>query len=464
MNITDAIRRREYGFGIIHDYDIALHRLKCYYNDVYHGISPNLNTADYNPDPPVFACHFCTTPGYEEILALANEDGKVAFQNTRIKNKYNQPLEGQQAHYNAIFDIAWMPGEQKLITASGDHTARLWDICSSQIKQINYFHAHTRSVKTAVFRDNDKESRRLFQIVTCSDDSCHRIWKVGLEDKEDNEEVKIRGRAEIVGKYHLENMKIETTPSSRYSNIYQETSPSSQYLNVCQKTTPSSEEHNTISTLAVTPEFNESDKEDDNKLGSTKRSYLQMMMGSRSEGKFKSILSPIHENETSAKRIHMDNRGMRRLFSSSNEIPTTSRDNDSDEPSTSQSASKNEAPFSPTLNLPNFVVDGTAPHLLEISPQKYKENVDWLTKIRKERYEQKKTSSISNSPKTQVTPGRRSNRSRSTEPQKVTKPIKSGSLLDFFKAASKNNEKNSNNNNNNNNNNTNNNLSSTDTS
>ncbi|KAL6259452.1 hypothetical protein P5V15_009372 [Pogonomyrmex californicus] len=669
MNITDAIRRRECGFGIIHDYDIALHRLKCYYNDVYHGISPNLNTADYNPDPPVFACHFCTTPGYEEILALANEDGKVAFQNTRIKNEYNQPLEGQQAHYNAIFDIAWMPGEQKLITASGDHTARLWDICSSQIKQINYFHAHTRSVKTAVFRDNDKavfatgardgsimiwdiranhndqpkpdncianahsiggsmvNSRRktpvqasraqsitglVFQdyftliscaagdgllkvwdlrknytvhkkestakhlmnyagnstrngfssllicparitlyascmdniiyaynvssynpkpvaeyyghqnrtyyvktclssdgrylasgssdelayiwntskpgapivklsghteevtciawcsvgeikIVTCSDDSCHRIWKVGLEDKEDNEEVKIRGRAEIVGKYHLENMKIETTPSSRYSNIYQETSPSSQYLNVCQKTTPSSEEHNTIPTLAVTPEFNESDKEDDNKLGSIKRSYLQMMMGSRSEGKFKSILSPIHENETPAKRIYMDNRGMRRLFSSSNEIPTTSRDNNSDEPSTSQSASKNEAPFSPTLNLPNFVVDGTAPHLLEISPQKYKENVDWLTKIRKERYEQKKTSSVSNSPKIQVTPGRRSNRSRSTEPQKVTKPIKSGSLLDFFKAASKNNEKNSPNNNNNNNN-TNNNLSSTDTS
>lgn len=161
------------------------------------------------------------------------------------------------------------------------------------------------------------------------------------------------------------------------------------------------------------------------------------MMGSRSEGKFKCILSPIYENhEMVAKRIHID-RGMRRLFSSSSETPTTARD-DSDEPSTSQSTSGNEQVFlSPTINLPNFVVDGTAPHLLEISPQKYKENVNWLTKIR-EKYEQKKTASTSSSPKTQSTPSRRVNRSRSTEPQKVTKSI---SLLNFFKANSKESEK-----------------------
>lgn len=82
--------------GMRCDYDIALYRLKCYYNDVYRGITPNTNVADYNPEPPVFACRFCTTPGYEEVLALANEDGKVAFQDTKIKDKYNLPLEGTQ--------------------------------------------------------------------------------------------------------------------------------------------------------------------------------------------------------------------------------------------------------------------------------------------------------------------------------------------------------------------------------
>lgn len=168
-----------------------------------------------------------------------------------------------------------------------------------------------------------------------------------------------------------------------------------------------------------------------------------MTMDSRSEGKRKCILSPIHENhEIVAKRAHMDIRGMRRLFSSSIETTTTTsnRDYNSDEPSTSQFINRNEeTPFSPTLNLPNFVIDGTAPHLLEISPQKYKENVDWLTKIRKERYEQSKTpESTSCNSKTQITPStRRSKRSQSTEPQKVTKPTKSVSLLDFFKITSK---------------------------
>lgn len=85
------------------DYDIALYRLKCYYNDVYRGITPSINAADYNPDPPVFACRFCTTSGYEEILALANEDGKVAFQDIRIKDEHNLPLEGTQV---AIISIS----------------------------------------------------------------------------------------------------------------------------------------------------------------------------------------------------------------------------------------------------------------------------------------------------------------------------------------------------------------------
>jgi len=84
--------------GSIHDYDIALYRLKCYHNDVYRGITPNVNAPDYNPEPPVFACRFCTTPSYEQVLALANEDGKIALQDIKINNKENtnQPLEGTQ--------------------------------------------------------------------------------------------------------------------------------------------------------------------------------------------------------------------------------------------------------------------------------------------------------------------------------------------------------------------------------
>lgn len=88
----------------IHDYDIALYRLKCYHDDVYHGITPNINARDFNPEPPVFACRFCTTPGYEEILALANEDGSIALQDTKVKKGFNEPLEGIQVaiYFNRV--------------------------------------------------------------------------------------------------------------------------------------------------------------------------------------------------------------------------------------------------------------------------------------------------------------------------------------------------------------------------
>lgn len=179
-----------------------------------------------------------------------------------------------------------------------------------------------------------------------------------------------------------------------------------------------------------------------------KRNYFQMMSGSWSDGKFKSVLSPIQENLTSArvaKRIHLENRGARRLFSPCNDNSLSlNRGYESDEPSTSSSSRENrnnEIHFSPTLNLPNFVIDGTAPHLLQLSPEKYKENVDWLTRIRREKYGKvrKTLSEKSASPVSCTVLARRNTRSRSTEPQKVSKMPRNSplSLLNFFKVTGK---------------------------
>lgn len=200
--------------------------------------------------------------------------------------------------------------------------------------------------------------------------------------------------------------------------------------------------------IVTTPESGNKDGISCYKSNTFKRSYLQMMTGSSLEGKYKSILSPIYENyETVTKRNCTDDRDTRRLFNPNAEtIIDTSIDYDSDEHSICQSTQytnkDNGILFSPTSNLPNFVVDGTAPHLLEISPQKYKENVDWLTKMRKERYEQRKAVLNSGSPQNQTTPSRRMNKLRSTESQRVTKMIKGTSLLNFFKAINKDHEKN----------------------
>lgn len=58
-------------------------------------------------------------------------------------------------------------------------------------------------------------------------------------------------------------------------------------------------------------------------------------------------------------------------------------------PSTPSSSSTNRIALtfsSPTSNLPNYVLNGEAPHLQIVSPKrKLKENIDWLTKIRQQR-------------------------------------------------------------------------------
>lgn len=149
----------------------------------------------------------------------------------------------------------------------------------------------------------------------------------------------------------------------------------------------------------------------------------------------KIVLSPILENcESSAKRAYMETRGARRLFSPENKEGALRRQNiDEPGPSTSRQIDICEVPFSPTSNLPNFVIDGTAPHLNESSPRKYKENLDWLTKIRKEKEQKAKGSAEkTSSPKTQVTPARRSSRSKSTESRRTPRSP-AGPLLNFFR-------------------------------
>ncbi|XP_063974719.1 protein lethal(2)denticleless [Diachasmimorpha longicaudata] len=600
MNIVDSLVRRTAGFESIRDYDLALYRLKCHQDDIYRGITPNPDALDFNPEPPVFACRFCPNSGYEQILALANEDGKIALQDILVKGQANQALDGTQAHRNAIFDMAWMPNEQKLVTAAGDQTARLWDVSVQEITEIDCFSAHSRSVKTVVFRPQDKavfatgardgaimlwdirashngqrrpdncimnghvsgtkfrhrfaeESSRTqsitgltfqddmtliscaagdgmikvwdlrknysvhkkepqpkhvmqytggstrngftsllmdpagiilyascmdnniyaynissynpkpvgeyyghenstfyvktclspdgkylasgssdeqayiwktsrpggplvklsghtkevtcvawcnvgeLKIVTCSDDSCHRIWRIGLEHKSDNDDIEIIGRAEKVDMNLTRQSVLETTPTVSRRWIRQEHTPSDG--------TPASDSDQLIQNLS-----------------SGKRSRAQMLAGGAwTDGKFKNILSPIEENmEPSSKRGCVENRSARRLFS-----PSNSRDAEA-------GCSSDKTPFSPTLNLPNFVIDGTAPHLVQMSPQKCKENVDWLTKIRKERFEQKSNSDERvQSPVALVTPGRRGIRSKSAEPRRVKGP--SVSLLNFFR-------------------------------
>ncbi|ETN59641.1 lethal(2)denticleless [Anopheles darlingi] len=158
MNSLTNLLRRESGYGFVRQYDAALLRLLVRERDSWKGITPSTFTADFNPSPPILAAKFAKCAGYEHVLAIANEDGKLAIQNTNEGNEEpggERALDGVQCHYNAVFDIEWMPGEMKIVTASGDHTAQLWSVTESDLVSTQAFRGHSRSVKTAAFRRDD---------------------------------------------------------------------------------------------------------------------------------------------------------------------------------------------------------------------------------------------------------------------------------------------------------------------
>lgn len=96
------------------------------------------------PVPP-FACKFTPDGLYGNLLAVADEEGSVRLMDT-ARPASKSLVKELAAHTNAIFDLAWLPGGTKLLTASGDTTVHLWDVVGGA--SLASFRAHSGSVKS----------------------------------------------------------------------------------------------------------------------------------------------------------------------------------------------------------------------------------------------------------------------------------------------------------------------------
>ncbi|KAJ6644094.1 Protein lethal(2)denticleless [Pseudolycoriella hygida] len=157
--MNDVIRLHERQSGNLRssNYDVALRRFRVHESDGWKGIAPPM-IADINPEPPIFSSKFANFGQNKHILAISNEDGMIALQDTNLRKsapESEKMLNGQQCHNNAVFDLEWMPGDMKFVSASGDHSAKLWDVRDSNFVESRVFKGHSRSVKTAAFRKTD---------------------------------------------------------------------------------------------------------------------------------------------------------------------------------------------------------------------------------------------------------------------------------------------------------------------
>lgn len=306
-----------------------------------------------------------------------------------------QPAMAYTGMLNSTFFVktCLSADDQYLVSGSSDHNAFVWNIKSPY--PLVKLKGHEKEVTCVAWaRTND------IRIVTCCDEARHKVWRINCYNFEDaNKRMELKGEAQ------------------------QCEDPNNIPIGVRLKAL-----ENTPKTLKRLVERNETTPSSTEKL-ITKRTYSQLCAGdpqssdgaSSSGGDAKRQLI-----ETRARRLFGPSTssasgtsefGIRRLLPEiAEEMPTetlaspkllasdpTTEPNEKlllsplnersnfnnfevRTPSTSRSSSTSIALFSPTSNLPNYVVDGDAPHLKLQSPKrKLKENVDWLTKIRKQR-------------------------------------------------------------------------------
>ncbi|CAC5391611.1 DTL [Mytilus coruscus] len=102
--------------------------------------------------------------------------GRVAKENMEPFSPPSKKIKNWRAHSNAIFDLAWMGGDSKLLSAAGDQTVVLWDVPTA--KKLNSFQGHTSSVRSVNFKTNDPAV-----FATGSRDGHVMIWDIRCNKK-----------------------------------------------------------------------------------------------------------------------------------------------------------------------------------------------------------------------------------------------------------------------------------------
>lgn len=345
-----------------------------------------------------------TFKGYTNLLI--DSTGQKLFVNCMDHNIYcfnlgvyaTQPMMNYVGLMNSTFYIksSLSADGQYLISGSSDEKAYIWNVNNSQ--PLLSLNGHTVEVTCVAWsKTND------LRIVTCSDDARHKIWRLKCDNIDEDTSSNYGGTAETfkqVKRCHLKRRlkALENTPRTLKRIVeVNETTPSSteksslkrSYNDMCcgdiQNTEAGDSKRQLIETRArrlfapttsttastSTASIINNNNNNNNTSNGNRNSLYDIGEELETPPKEESkLLSPLNE------RNHLNHYRL-------DEIRTPSSSN---RPSCSQSL------FSPTSNLPNYVIDGDAPHLKLQSPKrKCKENVDWLTKIRK----QKLTSTIS---------------------------------------------------------------------
>lgn len=315
------------------------------------------------------------------------------------------------------------PDGQYLLSGSSDEKAYIWNVNNPVPLATLTGHSYEVTSVAWAQHQNNLDGGNM-ALVTCSDDACHKIWRIGPEELSPEETPLLRGKAELNSGYYpsiyrkpqlkvpakQQFKQLESTPRTLKRLIEQsETTPTTTALG---SSSCSSAKENISASPAMST--------------GRKRSFHEMNDGIESDA-----------CRSDVKRPNIETRG-RRLFSPVDpnianqfdcdatpfDAPISSRSlttilEELDSPKSKNFQNHSPSPVkrqlniirspepvrrpmlngtarnfstitnSPTTNLPNYVIDPQdAPHFSNLtSPLRKpkKENVDWLTRMRKQK-------------------------------------------------------------------------------
>ncbi|KAF9287766.1 hypothetical protein BGZ68_001311 [Mortierella alpina] len=127
-------------------------------------ISPTLSST-----LTVFALHVVANEARN--LAVGDEDGTIHIVDTKKDDSHPVRTVQILAHQNAIFDLCWTSDDSKIISVSGDKTARIHDVETK--KCLGTFSGHGGSIKSVSLKHNDDNV-----FATAARDGAVLIWDI----------------------------------------------------------------------------------------------------------------------------------------------------------------------------------------------------------------------------------------------------------------------------------------------
>ncbi|KNA22515.1 hypothetical protein SOVF_033480 [Spinacia oleracea] len=127
---------------------------------------------------PPMSVSFAKTIRNAHILGVTDEDGYVNFIDTRLKlnpsateqeNAEKAIVSRWVAHENSVYDICWTKDDTSVLTASADHTIKLWDV--EQKKCYGLLKGHEGSVKSVSCHPTNSDL-----VVSGSRDGSFALW------------------------------------------------------------------------------------------------------------------------------------------------------------------------------------------------------------------------------------------------------------------------------------------------